>query len=66
MKEIVTLVVHDDKRREILHVNFPNGLHAKFRVFQDFHLPEDQEFEYGLEVLAMKGERGREKQPARR
>ena len=39
-EEIVALVVHQNEGGEVLHLNLPDGFHAQFRVFQQFHLPD--------------------------
>ena len=36
LEEVVTFVIHQDKRREIFHFNFPDGFHTQFRVFHAF------------------------------
>ena len=33
LEEIVALVVYKDECREILYVDFPDGLHSEFRIF---------------------------------
>src|SRR5262245_49692339 len=38
LEEIVALVIHQDERREIDHLNFPDRFHAEFGVFQNFNL----------------------------
>lgn len=35
-EEIVTLVVNEDECREVLNADFPDGLHAQFRIFNAF------------------------------
>lgn len=35
-EEVVAFVIDEDEGREILHADFPNGLHTEFRVFKDF------------------------------
>ena len=35
-EEIVALVVNKDECREILYVDFPDGLHSEFRIFYAF------------------------------
>jgi hypothetical protein len=32
LEKVVSLIVDDNKGREIFHLNAPNGLHAKLRV----------------------------------
>ena len=36
-EEIAPLVVDQDERREILHVDFPDRFHPKFGEFDDLH-----------------------------
>ena len=36
-EEIVALVIYQNEGGEIFHFNFPDGFHAQFRVFQQFH-----------------------------
>lgn len=37
LEEVVTLVVYEDERREILHLDFPDSFHAKFGIFETFN-----------------------------
>ena len=37
LEKIIALVVYEDERREIDHIDFPNGLHSQFFVFNEFH-----------------------------
>ena len=37
-EEIVAFVINKDKRREVLDLDFPDGLHAEFWIFEQFHL----------------------------
>ena len=39
-KEVVTFVVHHNKRGEILDVYFPHGLHAQLRKLQHLDLAD--------------------------
>jgi hypothetical protein len=32
LEEIITLIIHQDKRREILYLKLPDGLHTQFRI----------------------------------
>ena len=36
LEEIVALVIDEDECREVLDLNFPNGLHAKFGILHTF------------------------------
>ena len=33
LEEVIAFVIHQDKRREIFHFNFPDRFHTQFRVF---------------------------------
>ncbi len=33
LEEVVAFVIHQDKRREVFHFNFPDRFHTQFRVF---------------------------------
>lgn len=32
LEEVVAFVIHQDKRREVLHFNFPDRFHSQFRI----------------------------------
>ena len=36
LKEIITLVIHEDESREILYTDFPYSLHTKLWIFHAF------------------------------
>src|SRR5690606_4338473 len=38
LEEVVALVVHDDERGEVLHLDTPYGLHAELRELEDTDL----------------------------
>ena len=38
LEEVVALIVDQDKRRKILHLNLPDRFHAKFRILVQFDL----------------------------
>jgi len=38
LEEVLALVVHDHKGREVLHFDAPHGLHAQLGVLQHLHL----------------------------
>ena len=33
LEEVISFIIHKDKRREIFHFNFPDGFHSQFRIF---------------------------------
>src|SRR5262249_36657237 len=37
-EEIIALVIDEDERREILHLDFPHRLHAEFGIFEHLDL----------------------------
>ena len=38
-KEIIALVIYQNKGREVLHFDLPNSLHTQLGIFQTLHFP---------------------------
>ena len=37
-KEIISLVIHNNESRKILHIDLPNSFHTKLRIVEHFHV----------------------------